>query len=265
MEISEITRGCERTTVAGLPLAECSGDLNERWKTTGPFLVRFLSKYNDPLVLDAAMGSGPDTMPLIKEGYRVISNEIDEEAVVYAQERARSANVHLELHKVDWVDFETTPEYQPEQFDLIFSLGNSFPVYFLDAESRVKALRGFWRILKHSGTFIFDTRNYDYILDNAEEILRDPENNFRYTYTTIYTNRNIHTFPVEITPSKVRFLLKNYKNNKWADAAAWPATINAVRKMVGDALGETKTDVYYDFQVQKPEHYDFAQFVLIKP
>lgn len=264
MTIEQITSGFQKVSLPEVPLFDFVGDNDVRWSRTRQFLKNFLNQYKNPKILDLAMGSGPDTIALLKEGYDVVSNEVDEYGMGIAQTEAEKGNIILNIRKIFWEQINHSPEYRDGEFDLAFSLGNSFPNYLLNEKDRVEALRGFWRVLKPGGTLIFDARNFDYILREKDFILQNPEENFKYTYSTTYTGSKVKGFPIEIKKDKIHFVWKHYDNKKYAELYLWPATIKNVEKLVSSALGRAKLEIYFDYQGKKPEHYDFAQFVVRK-
>lgn len=125
-------------------------------------------------------------------------------------------------------------------------------------------MRGFWKILKPRGTLLFDARNYDYILSDAKDILKDPESNFKYLYETNYLGKSIVGFPVEITDDRVHFVWKHCIQKQYAELELWPATLSNIHELVKDTLGDVSIEVYFDYQKERPNHYDFAQYVLRK-
>ena len=264
MNFDQITKGYTKTTLSRAPLFDFVGDTEKRWKQIGSLIKKILAKYKNPKILDLAMGSGQDSISLLQEGYNVTSNEIDPEGIALARENAGIVGVSLDIRKVDWVDMELSPLYQLNEFDFILSLGNSFPNYLFKEADRQKALRSFWKILKPGGTLLFDSRNFDYILENAKEILKDPERNFKYTYKSTYVGREVKGFPIKITKDKIDFLWKHYKNRRYAELSLWPATIKNVTSLIKSVLGDVPVEIYYDYQKKKPRYYDFVQYVVRK-
>lgn len=257
--------GFTKTTLTQLPLLDFVDDgSGNRWLQMGGLLHDVLGKYEDPKILDLAMGTGQDSISLLKEGYKVESNDIDDEGIEMAEGQAKKVAAKLSVHRIDWKDFLTTSELKPESFDVVFSLGNSFPNYMLDQKERVDALKGFWKVLKKGGTLIFDTRNFNYILNNKEHILVNPEKNFEFGYRSTYLNRQVKGFPVDISKDRLHYIWKHYENKRWAELDLWPATIDNVRDLVSEALGGVSLKLYYDYVTKKPSQFDFVQYVISK-
>jgi len=264
MIVEQITAGFQKVSLPEVPLFDFVGDNSVRWSRTRQFLGNFLNQYKNPKILDLAMGSGPDTIALLKEGCDVTSNEVDEYGIGLAQVEAKKENVKLNIRKIFWEQINHSLEYRDSEFDLAFSLGNSFPNYLLNERDRVEALKGFWKVIKPGGTLIFDARNFDYMLREKEFILQNPEENFKYTYSTTYTGQKVKGFPVEIENDKIHFVWKHYDNKKYAELHLWPATIENVKKLVQSALGKVEISIFFNYQKEKSRHYDFAQFVIRK-
>lgn len=257
--------GYTKRSLTKLPLLDFVDDgSGNRWFQMGGLLHDALKKYRNPRILDLAMGTGQDSISLLKEGFNIESNDIDEDGIKIAKELAKEANVELHLHRIDWKDFLKTNEFPSESFDLVFSLGNSFPNYMLNKDQRIDALRGFWRILKRGGTLVFDTRNFDYIFENKDEILKNPEKNFNFGYRSTYVNHQVKGFPVEVSENRLHYIWKHYKNKTWAELDLWPATIRSVQSLIRETLGDVPVRMYYDYQVEKPHQFDFVQYVVTK-
>jgi len=257
--------GFKEVPFVDLPFTDFAGDTVHRWLRMNSVLSGVIEKYDQPKILDIATGGGQDSIYLLRQGYDVTSNEIDEGFLHRLRARATQAGLQPKLVAVDWRDFLTSPDLEDESFDVLFGLGNSFPNYLFEKAEREVALHGFWRVLKPGGTLFFDTRNYDYMLDNAEQILKDPEHNFEYGYGNTYTNRAISCFPTIISPELVRLTYKHYGNGNWAQLDLWPATHKAVTELIDENLPDAEVTVLYDYRAEKPEHFDFLQYLVTKP
>lgn len=265
MQKKEIIKGFTKTSLPKVPLGDFVGDIELRWKRMNGLIDNILAQYHNPRILDIALGDGHDSIFLLKKGYNIISNEIEDALLNQVLINARKENTRLAIRRVRWEDIGSSPEYEPEEFDFVFSLGNSFPNYLLRKKDREKSLENLWGILKPGGTLLFDTRNFDYMFQNTEEILKDPEHSFQYKGSTTFLNKDtVRGFPIEITQNKVHFIWKHYKNKKYAELDLWPAIIKNVTRMINDVLGNIKLDIYFDYRRQKPSRYDFVQYVLKK-
>lgn len=265
MDLVNVTAGFTKVPLSQVPLFDFVGNTQDRFQQSAQLIHNVLSKYQKPKILDLAMGSGPDTIPLLKEGYDVISNEVDEHGIELAQKAAIAEHVQINLRKINWLDIENSSEYQNSEFDFVFSLGNSFPNYLLSDEERKRALRGFWKILKPNGTLLFDTRNFDYIANHVDEILANPEENFPYSHKTNYIGKVVKGFPIEVHNDQARFIWKHYNNKTYADLVLWMATVDRVKLLIKETLGDVVLKIYYDYELDKPTQYDFVQYVLTKP
>jgi len=265
-----LMEGWIKTELSELPLREFVGDLELRWQAMNglidDILKRYKNKINSFKVLDLALGDGHDSIFLIKRGYDVTSNEVDNVYISQANDNAVRENVRLNIRKCYWQEIDKSPLYKSEEFDFAFCLGNSFPNYLLNGEDRIKSLQNFWAVLKKGGTLLFDSRNFDYMINKKDFILKNPEINFKYLGKTTFLNKDlIHGFPIEISNSLIHFVWKHYGYKKYAEMNLWPATIGNVKKLIQDSIeGDIRYEIFYDYHKQKPEHYDFVQYLLYK-
>lgn len=252
-----------------IPLAQAletyAGNLQERWKKTNGVIDHILAQYQKPKVLDLSLGYGYDSVHLLKQGYKVISNEIDPLYIPLAQRHAAQVGVKLNIRQEDWRKLAQSPQYQAEEFDVIFNLGNSFPNYLLQPEERQQALAGFWHLLKPGGVLIFDTRHFDYMLENRTAFSRDPIHTFHYAGKNTYLNsKAVQIFPAKIDAEQVHLCWKLDQTKQYAHLTAWPATLERTKRLIREVLPKATLEVLYDYQKIPPRHFDFVQYILQK-
>ncbi|CAB3222694.1 unnamed protein product [Arctia plantaginis] len=136
-------------------------------------LTGILKKHGCNRILDAACGTGIDSMMLIEEGFKVVSVDDSEKMLKYAL-RAREEKKYDEwiIEKGNWESLPSDLEaFLPEiQFDAIFCLGNSF-AHVLDEHGDQRTqklcLKNFNKCLKPGGLLFIDHRNFDDILNGG--------------------------------------------------------------------------------------------------
>ncbi len=133
-------------------------------------------------VFDAAAGVGFEAVALLRKGYLVQLNEIEETLRHAARDYAKENEVLLpeaQFSRSDWLKLGR--ELQSEQFDLVLVLGNS--LCHLESEKQLKsAIKQFYELLRPGGSLICDERNFDYIREHWSMIKQDPINNFRFNH-----------------------------------------------------------------------------------
>src|SRR3989344_3614083 len=155
-------------------------DWEKRREGEGGFLKGVLNRHKCREIFDTTLGDGCDSIYLLKEGFDVVSNELDDAFLKKAFENAKRENVALELTNLDWR--ELSPDLMESSFDAVLCVGNSL-TYLFDKESQLKALCSFRHILREGGILIIDERNYQYMLDNRRAILGGK---FRYSHRYVY-------------------------------------------------------------------------------
>lgn len=243
-----------------------NGEIKLRWERTRGVIDEILNKYKNPKIIDLAVGGGEDAIWLIKKGYSVTGNDKDKYLSLVAMEKAKQSGFSLKINNEDWVNIFNSKIYDDNEFDFAYILGNSFPNYLFNKEDRENSLKGFWRILKSKGVLFFDIRNFDYILDNREFILEDPENNFRYDGVCTYLKSDKYRcFPTAIEDQLIHWCAKDYTTTQYGCLDLWPATEERIKNDIENALGSNVSiEIYYDYKKTKPKHYDFIQYKLTK-
>jgi SAM-dependent methyltransferase len=168
-----------------------------RIRTMGPFLRSLIT--SGSYVLDAAMGTGCESVYLLQHGYRVVGNEISPALRDVALEYAKSQRVRLRVTSFDWRAL--ADGFPKDRLNCVLVLGNSLCL-LRDQEGRQHAVENFKRLCSAAGTVIIDERNFRYILQEREAIL---QGNFRYSGKVVFCGTHINGRPTIITDDLVRF------------------------------------------------------------
>ena len=221
------------------------------------FLVKQFKQHNIKKVFDASLGDGCDSVYLLKEGFDVTSNEIDNVFLEKARLNAKEDGVELKLTYLDWRNLDK--ELEEESFDAVICLGNSL-TYLFKQKDQLQALDQFKRLLKKGGVLIVDERNYQYILDNKEEILKG---NFKYSGDYVYCGDKVHGVPVEITDNKVKMEYTHSENGKKGYLVLYPFKRGDVKGLL-EKTGFSTIQQFSDFQEGEKLEADFYQYVCVK-
>nr|XP_054775291.1 glycine N-methyltransferase-like [Lytechinus pictus] len=152
------------------------GPLAERSEEYKKWLLGVLRSNNCHRILDAACGTGVDSLFLIEHGMDVVSCD-DAEAMLSC---ARSEKERLELKdwvvkQANWLTLtEDLPSYEP--FDAVLCLGSSI-LHLVDLPPALtlhrKCLTNFKKFLKPGGLLLIDHRNLDSMLDRGVVVNRN--------------------------------------------------------------------------------------------
>ncbi len=238
-------------------LAEIWGDYinwEKRRRGENGWLVNQLKKHNCRKVFDSALGDGCDSIYLTKEGFNVLSNDIDEAFIEKARENARREGISLKIYNSDWKKF--AEELLEHPFDAVLCLGNSLSCV-LEDKRRSEALHQFYSILKEDGILIIDERNYQPILDGRKKAL---EGEFYYSGNYMYCGEHVHSKPVEIAENSIKYEIYDEKSGKKAYWAVYPFKTGELKKLLKKA-GFKKIEQYSDYKPGENKHADFYMYV----
>ncbi|MEA2164156.1 MAG: glycine/sarcosine N-methyltransferase [Thermoanaerobaculia bacterium] len=150
--------------------------------------------------LDLGCGTGCEVIELARNSQLdVTANEVDDDLAYLARCRAGVLSDRIAWTGVDWRDLRKA--FGPERFDLVFLVGNSFSL-LLSEDDRRDAASQIYDICRSNGRFVVDIRNFEYILDQRESILRGW---FRYSGRVIYCGTEIKGIPIAIADERVTF------------------------------------------------------------
>lgn len=232
-------------------------DWNKRRAGEGNFLVSQFKKHQVKKILDASLGDGCDSIYLIQQGYDVISNEVDKTFLSEALKNAKKENVELTVTALDWRKLDS--EFSEESFDAVILLGNSL-TYLFTEKSRLQTLRQFRKLLRKGGILVIDERNYQYILDNRDKILKGE---FRYSGEYVYCGETVHGIPVDITDRSVKFEYTNDRTRSKGYVTMYPFKWGEMEQLLVRS-GFQSIEQFSDYSVGKKSDADFYQYVCVR-
>ncbi len=229
----------------------------KRLLTEAPFLRRALSFCKDGIILDAALGTGCDSIFLIQQGFTVISNEINPNLLEIALASALRHGVTLNVKSYDWRFIGN--RMSQGSVDAVILLGNS-----LCLVRRLKhietCLQQFYSLLKPGGCILVDERNFDYINNSREKILAG---NFRYSRRFIYCGSEVTGRPTEIDPPRVQFGYFRKDDTLIGTLEMYSFKAGELAQMLTNA-GFNNITVYSDFKQCVNDRADFYTYLAFK-
>jgi SAM-dependent methyltransferase len=242
-------------------LAEMWGDFID-WsqRLEGPdaqFLIEQLRNSVKGAVLDAALGDGINTIQLQRQNFKVTSNEIDDAFLQKALQNAKRHETTLNVTNHDWRDMDK--HLPPESFGSVICLGNSLTYLFTEAE-QLKALKNFRGLLKQGGRLIVDERNYQYVLDNRDQILAG---DFRYSGKYVYHGQKVHTCPISISDDKIMMEYAHSETGKKGYLTLYPFKKGELLEFTRQA-GFADVTQFSDYAPGYNPEADFHQYVCVK-
>ncbi|XP_063530132.1 glycine N-methyltransferase [Cydia strobilella] len=153
------------------------GDSNQRTQNYKDFLIGLLRANGCKKILDAACGTGIDSMMLVNEGFEVVSVDASDKMLKHAlkarwEKRKDPKFDQWIIEEANWETLHSDVQaFLPgASFDAVICLGNSF-AHLLDefGDQRVqkRALENFAKCLKPGGLLFIDHRNYDAMIDSG--------------------------------------------------------------------------------------------------
>lgn len=159
------------------------GDKDQRTHKYKEFMTGVLRENKCKNILDAACGTGVDSIMLCEENFKVTSVDLSDKMLKFAlktrwKRRKEPAFDAWVIEEANWL---TLPEDIEGigSFDAVVCLGNSFahmPDISGDGSEHKRAIENFAAMVKPGGILVIDHRNYDYIIKHG----RAPSNNIYY-------------------------------------------------------------------------------------
>jgi SAM-dependent methyltransferase len=207
-------------------------DWESRIKSEGRFFIDILKQRGKHKVLDAATGTGFDSVRLMKEGFDVTSADGSPDMLSVAFRNGRRYGLILRTVQADWRWLNRDVH---GKYDAVICLGNSFTHLFSERDRR-KALAEFYAALKHDGILILDQRNYDRILDHG----------FSTKHKFYYCGDEVSAEPEHMDDGLARFKY-SFPDGSEYHLNMFPLRKNYTRKLMQD-VGFQHIETYGDFK-----------------
>jgi len=173
-------------------------DCEERTKSMMPFFKSALPSDIDT-VIDLGAGIGCEAATLLQLGFEVTANEIDSSFRRIAVDRLGNQSKEVNWIAADWRDL--SHYFASNHFDASLLLGNSFSVLLEEQDKKASADQ-FKSISAEGSRLIIDQRNFDYILNQKNQIL---SHGFDYSGDVVYCGEDVVGRPCHISKELVRF------------------------------------------------------------
>ncbi len=221
------------------------------------FLERFFDGDIVRRVFDACLGTGCDSIHLLKQQLQVTSNEINPVFRKKARDNARRNGVRLRLTTHDWRNIDLLDT----SFDAVICLGNSLCCLF-DRKDQLQALNEFRRLLRTRGLLIIDERNFQRIFDDKEKIFADPTS---YNISHVYCGKTVVGYPIEIEDDKVVMEYLDIRNAKTAHLILYPFKRDELRQLLVEAgFRPERIATFSDYKEGYDPRADFYQHVCMR-
>jgi len=242
------------------------GDQKDRTEKYKNFLISLLKRKTVKTVLDAACGTGVDSVMLVEEGFKVTSSDASDKMLKDAyrtrwDRRKEKDFDNWVIEEANWLTLTQDVPVPAGGYDALIIMGNSFahlPDDFGDQRDQRKCIENFCKLVKPGGIFVIDHRNYDYILDHGHA----PKNNIYYNSSHI---KDIRTSILHVNQRPNLITLDYFMNvedveEKTDDThfrlSYYPHTVREFSGLLRSAFGpRSKHTVYADFKsmAEEPE------------
>ena len=237
----------------------------ERERSSVPFLESMIRKVAENCnedakrlrILDGGAGLGVEAAALLKKGYWIEINEIDnvflDLALNYIKSSIGKELPLARVHSINWRNFDR--HFGHNAFHLIYILGNSLCL-LRDANDVEKVLKQFWTSLFPGGALIVDERNFAYIWQEWGHSINPerPADTYQYRRKDIYCGTRVRGYPIRWekrdSVNRIVFRYDLLKNGSWAKLAEislYPFRQGELFDLLKQA-GFVKIEIYADLQ-----------------
>jgi len=249
------------------------GDKTDRTTNYREFLVNTLKSKGCRRILDAACGTGVDSVMLLEDGFEVVSSDASDKMLKTAYKlrwdrRRETAFDNWIIEEGNWLTLhENMKEYKGgEGFDAIICMGNSFahlPDFSGDQQEQRRAIANFHSLLKPGGILVIDHRNYDYILEHGNAPTKNIYYNSKHINgiktSVLYVNNKPNLITLDYTMD-VQELFPDSQTSQFR-LSYYPHRVEAFKNLLKSVFGDTSThSVFGDFKPLNMD--DFPAFFI---
>jgi glycine/sarcosine N-methyltransferase len=138
----------------------------QRSAADASFLLGLIQKFKCQKILDVALGTGFDSIKLLREGLQVTSVDISQAMIDVAKQNAARYSVQLDVICADWAHLTQSVS---GKFDCVVCVGNSLACE-MDSQKRQLAVTNWTELLSDDGVIILDRRNYEALLNGEYNV-----------------------------------------------------------------------------------------------
>lgn len=162
------------------------GTLKFREGNIGKILTTEL-KPTDGRVLDAAAGSGYETILLSKKDFDVTANELDPLWNTILQKKVAKNNIPVEIYQCDWRKLSSNLK---ALYAGVIVLGNSLCMVIGETQ-RKQSIEEFYKIIRVGGKLIIDVRNFELIIKKIKNGEKYYSKGIMYACTKMHAQLSI--------------------------------------------------------------------------
>ncbi|MEK5520547.1 SAM-dependent methyltransferase [Heyndrickxia sporothermodurans] len=157
---------------------------NESYTADIPFLLKWAAK-TEGTIIDVACGTGRATIPLAKNGHKLIGVDVHNGMLAEAKRKTDKLNLPIE-----WIEQDCAELNLNVKSNLIYTVGNSFQ-HFLTNEAQDALLNSVNKHLNVDGIFIFGTR-----FPSTEELLQPSTEEYWKTYIDEESQHKVDVYTI---------------------------------------------------------------------
>lgn len=234
------------------------GEQKDRTTNYKNFLIGLLKKKQCMTILDAACGTGVDSVMLIEEmgsipAFSLTSCDFSDKMLKHAlktrwDRRREQAFFDWTIEEGNWMTLQKDVKTPGAGYDSIICMGNSFP-HLIDDHGDLRdqktCIKNMHDMLKPGGILIIDHRNYDYVMKHGKA----PKKNI------YYNSKNISNIKTQVIyeDNKAKRIVLDYKMDVAGDGdfvlSYQPYKLTEFAALLKGVFGASATHTQYaDFK-----------------